>query len=169
MIRYLAALMFVLALVLPALAGPNDFFGSGGSPPGGMAAGGSPTGVGDGDDQPLGNNNLPKGTDFTSDEKRVRRKYGDNMKHAHELITKGKEMEKQGKETGDKKLETKGKILAESGRKALGDLEITNPNPSPDLIREKKERDANPSQLYLRVLLGSSRAEFNMNASSEVT
>ena len=132
-------------LVLAQAPSTNDYFG-------GMTPGGSAMGVGDGDGNPQENagrnpTGMPKVGDLTGDEKRMRRKYTSNVQHAKDLIAKGVEMEKQGKAAGDPKLEKKGKIYQEIGKKALGDLEANIPTPDPDMVREKKERDANPTRL----------------------
>jgi hypothetical protein len=140
----LALLVSSGQLVLAQAPTNNDYFG-------GMMPGGNAMGVGDGDGNPQanaqGSSAMPKVGDLTGDEKRMRRKYTSNVQHAKDLIKQGQDMEKKGKDSGDPKLIKKGKIYQEIGKKALGDLEANIPTPDPDLVREKKERDTNPSQL----------------------
>jgi hypothetical protein len=150
--RILLLLILLLSgtqFVLAQAPTTNDYFG-------GMMPGGNAMGVGNGDpDAPsgpgsgsaAGQGGMPKVGDLTGDEKRMRKKYSTNVQHAKDLIARGVDMEKKGKADGDPKLMKKGKIYQEIGKKALGDLEANIPAPDPDMVREKKERDANPTRL----------------------
>jgi len=68
----------------------------------------------------------PAGGDYTTDEKRMQKKYKGNLAHAHHLITQGEAMMKASpdKESRDYK---KGKIMKEVGEKSLIDLKTNNP------------------------------------------
>lgn len=117
-----AALCMSLATQVATAQGSNDFFGgTQGDPnknnvPGAQAA-----------EQALANNG--SGGDYTSDEKRMQKKYKLNMKLAQGLIDKGDQMMKEGEKRKDDKSLKKGKILKEIGEKRLAQLKENNPTP----------------------------------------
>lgn len=98
-------------------SGANDFFGSsvGGQSDGaqGSAAAVNATAPG-----------APAG-DYTSDEKRMQKKYRANVKDAEKLVAKAEKMIKDS----DPKLAKKGRILKEIGEKRLAELKANNPFP----------------------------------------
>ena len=108
----------------PAFAGANDFFGSsiGGSPDNTQGAAGasavSPAAAA------APNLNAPAG-DYTGDEKRVQKKFKENIKVAQKLVSKGETMMK----SKEDKVSKKGKILKEIGEKRLAELKQNNPFP----------------------------------------
>lgn len=121
---------------IAAQAGPNDFFGSqlsgiGGSPDvtqgaqgstngvAGVGAGAAASGV------PAGSAGGAGGGDYTVDEKRVQKKYKENVKRCEKLITRGTDMMK----SGDEKTAKKGKVLKDIGERALAELKSNNPFP----------------------------------------
>ncbi len=68
--------------------------------------------------------------DFTGDEKRMQKKYKDNINHAKGLITKGtRMMEASGNNQNDPGYK-KGKIFKEIGEKDLAELKANNPFPN---------------------------------------
>ena len=108
---------------LPAVAGPNDFFGgnignSSDSAQGGQAAANSATSA-------TAPNMTAPGGDYTADEKRMQKKYRANVADAQKLIAKAAEMMK----SSDVKLSKKGKIMKEIGEKRLAELKQNNPFP----------------------------------------
>jgi hypothetical protein len=107
-----------ITLNLPAIAGPNDFFGGkiGGNNDGSQ---GSAAAVNT--EAPT---NVPPG-DYTADEKRMQKKFKANVKAAQELIAKAEKMIK----SSDTKLSKKGKIMKEIGEKRLAELKANNPFP----------------------------------------
>ncbi len=133
----------------PAVAGPNDFFGSA-MPAGQMAdpngnsgnvpgAGGNFATPGQAKAADLLSGAAP--SDYTEDEKRMQKKYKASITHAKGLIAKGDKMMK----SPDHKESTKGKILKEIGEKRLAELEANNPiphenppQPDTDKFKEKK-------------------------------
>ena len=108
----------LLALVTtPVMAGgPNDFFGSSvGNPdnsPGTMAA-----------NNALNAANNSQAPDYTGDEKRMQKKYKENVKCAEKLIAKGEAMLKDK----DVKTAKKGKIFKEIGERRLAELKANSP------------------------------------------
>lgn len=117
-----AALWLTVAAQVAFAQGSNDFFGGNpgqGDPnrnnvPGAQAA-----------EQALSNSNA----DYTSDEKRMQKKYKQNMTLAQRLISKGEQMMKDGEKRKDDKSLKKGKILKEIGEKRLAQLKENNPLP----------------------------------------
>ena len=101
---------------LPALAGPNDFFGGN---------------VGGANESAQGAQTLQApptsapGGDYTVDEKRMQKKFKANVKDAMALIAKAEAMMK----SSDTKLAKKGKIMKEIGEKRLAELRANNPFP----------------------------------------
>jgi hypothetical protein len=113
----LAILSLALTTNLKSMAGPNDFFG-GNIPqqdgqPGAMQPSAGAT----------------AGTDFTDDEKRMRRKYKANMASARQLIAKGEGMMKSKQKDQSHKDYKKGKILKEIGERRLAELKANSPFP----------------------------------------
>jgi hypothetical protein len=109
-----------VATTLPAVAGPNDFFGgnignSSDSAQGSQAAVNNATAP----------NMTAPGGDYTADEKRMQKKYRANVHDAQRLIAKAEEMIK----SSDHKLAKKGKIMKEIGERRLADLKSNNPFP----------------------------------------
>lgn len=132
--------------IQPAIAGPNDFFGSA------MPAGQMPDPHGTSSDnftmptnakgvQAAGQemmNSAPAG-DYTEDERRMQKKFKASISHAKGLIAKGDRMMKSNIEKESKK----GRILKEIGEKRLAELEANNPMPQKnvpdtDKFKEKK-------------------------------
>ena len=118
---------------LPALAGPNDFFGTSvpesAQPPASQARQ-APA-------NPYADPTVPQG-DYTADEKRMQKKFKASIVHARGLVAKGERMMK----SPDEKESKKGRILKEIGEKRLAELEANNPNPknvpNNDKFHEKK-------------------------------
>jgi hypothetical protein len=114
-------------LNLSAYAGPNDFFGSQ------LGSGPDPSTTHSGDgaaapSTPALGSSAPSGPpagDYTVDEKRVQKKYKDNVKRAQKLIQKGESMMK----SADDKTSKKGRVLKEIGEKAVAELKANNPFP----------------------------------------
>lgn len=105
---------------LPAVAGPNDFFGgnignSADSAQGSQAAVNNATAP----------NMTAPGGDYTVDEKRMQKKYRANVRDAQKLISKAEEMIK----SSERKLQKKGQIMKEIGEKRLAELKQNNPFP----------------------------------------
>jgi hypothetical protein len=118
------------AIAQPALAGSNDFFGTT-----------VPEGTGKGAAQarqqtvnPYADPAVPQG-DFTSDEKRMQKKYKGSIAHAKGLISKGEKMMELGKRGSKDKEFKKGKIIKEIGERQLA--ELTANNPIADIINDK--------------------------------
>ena len=115
--------------------GTNDFFGSsiGGTPDtnqGAQTAADGAKGQAAAAQVPSG----PPPGDYTADEKRVQKKYKDNLKHAQGLILKGEDMMR----SHDQKVAKKGKVLKEIGEKAVADLKSNNPFPEIAASKDKK-------------------------------
>jgi len=115
--------------------GGNSFFGtSPGAPNTGGGGGGgdsledsNPNAVLPGLNSTNPNTNPPMGTDFSGDEKRMQRKYKENLNSAKKLIDKGTQMmDSAGKDTNDPDYK-KGKIFKETGEKWLVQLKANNP------------------------------------------
>lgn len=135
------AIVVVAGINMKAYAGANDFFGSalgsagaaasgpvGGSPEtqqGGAAIVNQTQGVGAAGASGSGINTNAPGGDYTSDEKRVQKKYRANVRQAQQLIAKGEGMMK----SKDEKDAKKGRILKEIGEKRLAELKASNPFP----------------------------------------
>lgn len=151
----LLGLLAVLATTAPALAQGN-FFGGGGSttPPGAI-------GNVDGDDNGSSSSSstssksspgMAQGTnsggDYTSDEKRMQKKYKDNVNHAKSLISKGESMMKGSNGNVNHKDYKKGKILKEVGEKSLAELSANNPFPEAEKpVKAGKSKDSNKQEL----------------------
>lgn len=71
----------------------------------------------------------PSAADFTGDEKRMQRKYKDNLANAKRLITRGTGMMNSAGGNVNNAAYKKGKILKEIGEKTLADLTANNPFP----------------------------------------
>lgn len=104
----------------------NDFFGSSvpsaGGGPGSIER---PPGVAAAEQQAL----KASGNEYTSDEKRMQKKFKANLKAASVLISKGERMIKDGEKRKDDKMVKKGKILKEVGEKRVNELKENNPFP----------------------------------------
>lgn len=101
----------------PCLAGPNDFFGT--AVPSGTTA--QPQ-----EANPYADTPMPEG-DFSQDEKRMQKRFKSKVKHAKNLVAKGKRMIEQGKKKNNKKMITKGKIFLDIGERELKQLAANNP------------------------------------------
>lgn len=118
----LTALSFAFAS--PAtLAQGNDFFGS--SVPGSGSNIERPPGVQAAEQQALQNSHA----EYTSDEKRMQKKFKANLRAAQDLVSKGEKMLKDGEKRKDEKMQKKGKILKEVGEKRVQELKESNPLP----------------------------------------
>jgi hypothetical protein len=111
---------FATALVttsLPALAGPNDFFG-------GNVGGQSDSSQGSQSSVTAPPTNPPSG-EYTVDEKRMQRKFKANVQDAQRLVAKAELMMR----SADKKMAKKGKIMKEIGEKRIAELKANCPYP----------------------------------------
>lgn len=120
----------------PAIAGPNDFFGS--AVPNAAAGSGQPE-----EANPYAETPMPEG-DFTEDEQRMQKKFKDRVKHAKNLLEKGKKMVEEGEKKNNKKMVSRGKIFAEIGERELKALAANNPlselvSPTQKAALEQKE------------------------------
>ncbi|MBX9572549.1 MAG: hypothetical protein K2X77_26880 [Candidatus Obscuribacterales bacterium] len=121
--------LIILTAMAYGLASPatfaqgNDFFGS--SVPGSGSNIERPPGVQAAEQQALQNSHA----EYTSDEKRMQKKYKANLRAAQDLITKGEKMLKDGEKKKDDKMQKKGKILKEVGEKRVQELKESNPSP----------------------------------------
>ena len=109
---------------LAAVAGPNDFFGGnniGGASDNAQGAQVSPKERDAAAQMPAG----PPPAEYTSDEKRVQKKYKANMKSAQDLVRRGESMS----HSRDDKIAKKGRILKEIGEKRIAELKANNPFP----------------------------------------
>ena len=133
--RLMAALStaFSMLISMPLIAsaqGSNDFFGS--SVPSGGGGGSQierPPGVAAAEQQALKSGGGGGGTDYTSDEKRMQKKFKANLRAAEELISKAERMVKDGEKKKDDKMVKKGKILKEVAEKRVAELKENNPVP----------------------------------------
>lgn len=119
----IATLLSASSFVPAVLAqGSNDFFGSSipgtNSPPGAQAA-----------EQQLSGGGGGGPTDYTQDEKRMQKKYRDNLRAAQDLIEKGDRMMKDGEKRHQERETKKGKILKEIGEKRVAELKANCPLP----------------------------------------
>lgn len=115
------AVVALLVSVSPAFAQANSFFG------GGSAKGdGTPETAAAQTTNPYADPSLPKG-DFTTDEKRMQKKYIESISHAKGIVAKGEKMMNDGTKRGQDKIAKKGKILKEIGEKRLAELQANNP------------------------------------------
>lgn len=126
----LISVFAVLVISLPVYAGGNNFFGGNA---GGGNSGSNSTNSNDVDETNV-NSGLPglisppakpPSGDYTDDEKRVQRKFKDNIAHAKGLIEKGEAMMKSGSK--EDKLYKRGQILKETGLKWLTQLKDNDP------------------------------------------
>lgn len=119
------ATLFATTLWLaPVQAGTNDFFGSNIGNSSDSAQGGATVGSAAAAGAGANQMSAPPG-DYTSDEKRMQKKFRANVKDAERLIAKAEKLIK----SEDQKLSKKGKILKEIGEKRLADLKANNPFP----------------------------------------
>ncbi|MBK7747286.1 MAG: hypothetical protein IPP57_04815 [Candidatus Obscuribacter sp.] len=130
----LVTLTLMLCSVAPAYAGVNDFFGS--SIPTVGSDSPSINGTsGSGAAQSMPSELAPQSpstsshSDYTDDEKRMRKKYKTSIKHAETLIAKGDKLIKDGESKKDDKMLKKGKILKGIGERTLDNLKSNNPLP----------------------------------------
>ncbi len=110
----------------------NNFFGTSPGAPS-TAAGGdlpedsNPNAVLPGLNSTNPNVNPPVGTDFSGDEKRMQKKYKDNLNSAKRLIDKGTQMMKSSGKNVNAANYKKGRILKETGEKWQAQLKASNP------------------------------------------
>jgi hypothetical protein len=122
-VAFALVLSIVAGVNLNAFAGPNDFFGSQIGGPSDTTQGSTTSPAASAADA-----QLPAGApagDYTADEKRVQKKYKDNMKSAQKLVAKGESMMR----SKDEKVSKKGRILKEIGEKRIAELKANNPFP----------------------------------------
>lgn len=123
----IVAILVAFGSVKPALAQAEDsFFGTN------VPAGGAQPA------NPYADPSMPKG-DFTSDEKRMQKKFRASLKHARNLISKGEKMMQGSGNKTDSKEYKKGKIFKEIGEKQLAELQANNP--LADLMPPSKDGD----------------------------
>jgi hypothetical protein len=108
----------------------NDFFGSSvPTPSAGGGGGGSgierPPGVQAAEQQAL----KASGGDYTSDEKRMQKKFKANLRAAQDLVNKAERMVKDGEKKKDDKIVKKGRILKEVAEKRVAELKEQSPFP----------------------------------------
>lgn len=120
----------------PAIAGPNDFFGS--AVPNAATGSGQPE-----EANPYAETPMPEG-DFTEDEQRMQKRFKEKVKHAKNLLEKGKKMVEDGQKKNNKKMISRGKIFAEIGERELKALAANNPlseliSPTQKAAIEQKE------------------------------
>ncbi|MBI1270880.1 hypothetical protein GC174_10655 [bacterium] len=121
---------------LPAVAGPNDFFGS--AVPNAATGSAQPE-----EANPYAETPMPEG-DFTEDEQRMQKRFKEKVKHAKNLLEKGKKMVEEGEKKNNKKMVSRGKIFAEIGERELKALAANNPlneliSPTQKAALEQKE------------------------------
>ncbi len=135
--NFIIAALCSLGAIAPALAGDNDFFGS--SVPGGGGAQQQPQQAAN----PYADPTVPRG-DYTTDEKRMQKKYKASIQHCKGLIAKGERMMEAGQRGHNDKEFKKGKILKEIGEKQLAELNANNPLADilDDKSMEKKPKTA---------------------------
>lgn len=126
--KIICSFIAVSVLSVPAFAqGSNDFFGS--SVPAASTPGGGstdrPPGVAAAEQQAL----KAQGGEYTSDEKRMQKKFKANLRAAQDLISKAERMMKDGEKKKDDKMVKKGKILKEVAEKRVAELKEQNPFP----------------------------------------
>lgn len=103
----------------------NDFFGSSVPSAGGSSATDRPPGVVAAEQQAL----KAAGNEYTSDEKRMQKKYKANLKAAEGLIAKATRMIKDGEKKKDDKMVKKGRVLKEVAEKRVSELKENSPLP----------------------------------------
>lgn len=125
----IGSLSAMLCLASVAIAqSSNDFFGSSVPAPGTGGSGSSierPPGVAAAEQQAL----KQGGGDYTSDEKRMQKKFKANLRAAEGLIAKAEKMVKDGEKRKDEKMAKKGRILKEVAEKRVAELKEQNPFP----------------------------------------
>ncbi len=119
--NFIIAALCTLGVIAPAQAGENDFFGS--SVPGGAGAAQAQSQQ---TANPYADPTVPRG-DYTTDEKRMQKKYKASIQHCKGLIAKGERMMESGQRGHNDKDFKKGKILKEIGEKQLAELNANNP------------------------------------------
>ena len=117
----------------PACAGPNDFFGTS-VPDGTSPTTGAGRPITQAPANPYADPQVPQG-DFTSDEKRMQKKYKASIQNAKSLIAKGDKMMEAGQRGHKDKEFKKGKILKEIGERQLSELSANNP--LADILEDK--------------------------------
>lgn len=122
----------ILTIALALIAAPNafaqgsnDFFGSSMGGSGGGSNIERPPGVQAAEQQAL----QASHADYTSDEKRMQKKYKANLRAAQDLIDKAEKMVKEGEKKKDDKMAKKGKVLKEVAEKRVAELKENNPLP----------------------------------------
>ena len=120
----------------PALAGPNDFFGT--AVPSDTSA--QPEEV-----NPYASTPMPEG-DYSEDERRMQKKFKSRVQHAKNLISKGEKLIERGKSKNDKKLVSRGQIFVDIGNRELKQLAENNPlsnllTPQQKTAMELKEKE----------------------------
>jgi hypothetical protein len=91
----------------------------------------------------------PAGGDYTVDEKRMQKKYRDNMNHCKDLIRQGEAMMKLGDVNKEGKIYKKGKVLKEVGEKNLVQLKASNPydiDKEKPIFAERKHKPVNKEE-----------------------
>lgn len=125
-----------------ALAGPNDFFGSsipsGSDPSSSSPSQAAASSVGSAAASPseLTPPSASGPQDYSTDEKRMQKKYREMLKHCELLVAKGDKMMKGAHSPQDKNYK-KGKVLKEIGEKQLADFKANSPLPED---RQKAEK-----------------------------
>jgi hypothetical protein len=125
--RSIAACISVLiaaGINMQAQAGANDFFGSSLGSASGPVGGSPDTQQGGASAVNAVPTTAPAG-DYTSDEKRVQKKFKSSVDHARKLVARGEAMMK----SKDDKECKKGKILKEIGERRISELKANNPFP----------------------------------------
>lgn len=109
----------------------NDFFGS--SLPNSVPSASNPP--------PTGG----KG-DFSDDEKRMQKKYKNNLQYYKALVARGDDMMKRGEAKHDDRMYKRGKIYKEIGEKNLTEMQANNPFPQEPPKDKDKEKDKKPAK-----------------------
>jgi hypothetical protein len=90
----------------------------------------------------------PAGGDYTTDEKRMQKKYHGNLRHAQDLIKQGDQMMKEAGFNKSDKNYKKGLVLKQVGEKSLAELKANNPfdvDKEKPIFAERKKPDVNKS------------------------
>lgn len=121
------AVLVVAGLNMQAYAGANDFFGSSLGAASGPVGGTTDNQQGGAAVVNGGNSGIPSAPagDYSSDEKRVQKKYRQNVSSAQKLVSKGEAMMKSKIDKECKK----GKILKDIGERRIAELKANNPFP----------------------------------------
>lgn len=136
-----ACLLFSSCLVPKAMAGPNDFFGSsiptsGAADPSPSAAAAASVGSAGATPSELTPPSANGPQDYSTDEKRMQKKYRAMLKHCEMLVARGDKMMKDGKQRKDDKMYKKGKVLKEIGEKQLAEFKANSPLPEDRLDKK---------------------------------